>query len=431
MKKLRAYLWQFLPLITLFTVMLVIRGRLGIVADDANFFQFVPLDSSYPSYAMDRWQHWTSRVTGEIVTVMMLHLPFIVWRVLDCLVYVLIAVCLQKIFNPKKERKTDWLITGIVLTFPLFAMGTAGWAATSCQYSWCLLAALVPTVVLVKKLRGEKVTLAMQILSILPLLYTWNSEQLMGVMALALPIVAIYNFAVKKQKPDWHIIAMWVITLVGIGIFALCPGNVERTAVEISAHFPGYAELSLVQKIEMGMEYTGRTLLNYPTVFLMTVVLLTILTYTAKKQSTFAKMVASFLIVMTLGFTVFRDLLVPFTDKFQFFWSNFLMRDVLGASVNFSPTLFLLLLAMGVAVIYLIWVNFKEERFWLVLVVLLGVGSQMIMSFSPSIYVSGSRTGMLMLFSFMILSLCAAKKVNSLAGSNTVLVAAILNSLYL
>jgi hypothetical protein len=167
--------------------------------DDVNFIKVLGEWDLWP-YLVHRYNTWSSRFIIEICMVTLPHVVTL-WKIIDVAVMVWIAVCFSLFFNREKKLVTDWYIILIMMSYPLFAMYTAGWIATTVNYSWCVAFGLLAFVPTRNLLIGKKTPWYLYIPACFGLLYASSHEQMCAVMVATSLVLGIYYFY-KNRKPQ-------------------------------------------------------------------------------------------------------------------------------------------------------------------------------------------------------------------------------------
>lgn len=257
------YYWIFF--IIFFLVTFIIHLRFPFIGDDLEYYSINPFmnyDGFY-DFIVSRTLRWTSRTLIETTLYWLFNLPYIVWRVLDTVVFTGIALLIYKIFSKGKDNKSKVVYTLIscILTFLFFvtlipSLKSAGYAASTVNYIWPFFALLLHFYLVKYILNNEIVSKAKNILvyalMILSLIYGINHEQIAALTFGIYFFLIIYLLKTKKPIPRIIYLNM-IITVLGLVYILMNPGNYNRITVQSDAFFPDYGELTIYDKISVSV----------------------------------------------------------------------------------------------------------------------------------------------------------------------------------
>lgn len=98
---------------------------------------------------------WSSRNVIEIVLIVVGVMPQICWHILDILMVVLIGYCLEKLTLIQNQKIKYMSIFTFLMMYQISTMSSAGWIATTINYSWVVAMGLY-TVLVMQRIRQEK-----------------------------------------------------------------------------------------------------------------------------------------------------------------------------------------------------------------------------------------------------------------------------------
>lgn len=145
------YFW---PLVT-FTLIIVIEHLVmrEYVGDAVNQFSHYLDQHSLLSVLRYRYMTWSSRTLIEATLFVFSHgFHWTTWIVIDIVMEVVIWLTLAEL----TRIRNPWILTSLVLIYPMSEMGSAGWMATTINYLWPLAMMLVAAVPLSRMYRGQK-----------------------------------------------------------------------------------------------------------------------------------------------------------------------------------------------------------------------------------------------------------------------------------
>lgn len=372
--------------------------------DDLWFAQ--QLDKySFFSYLKMRYATWTSRLLIEGALVWVVSKNVWVWRILNTLAVLLLAYSFAGILLPKGKEKWTPFVLPTLFLIPLSTLSSAGFAATTINYIWPLACMLFAIYQSVKIIRGEKGTLLLQGLGLIASIFAASMEQVATVMA-GVCIAFLILIWIREKRIDIYTNCLLGISILEM-LFALtCPGNAQRALVETDAHFPEYVTAGFIEKLEMGFlsesaYYFGTHETNY-----ILLVFSFVLCFILWKQK---KILPLILQLPGLFFGLFwRG--IRFLSRFGILFNHLNgFRNIYPASFcDFTPwKVFLeemVFLTFWILLVYGIYQASTTPLKSLIGICLLSAGffSRLILGFSPSIYISGYRTALIMSVSILM-----------------------------
>ncbi len=376
-------------------------------ASDAMWFFRNQLDAyTLKDYLIIRYQTWSSRFLIEGVLVY-LSRHVLLWKILDYFFWVFLAWAIAWLFPEEKRRVACYMTVGFLLMYPLWDLRTAGWIATSANYTWVLALGVFSLHGAVRVYYGKKTPVLLAVLYILAACYGANMEQMCAVL-LAVNFLAILYFVYKKIsfKKYWHVIACFLVSLGEILFILTCPGNALRENQEIANWMPRYASFDFMDKICLGFTETMQHLLNSGNfMFFMFSLILAVLVF-LKSEDLRHRFFALVPPVVNGVLVFFQGTLEKYVPSFwELFKENAYPN---GTNYHLGESYILMVLYLFVlgsvlpslVVVCDTWAELIAQCYLLVL----GLATRVVMGFTPTIYVSKERT---YLFFYMILGISA------------------------
>lgn len=376
-------------------------------ASDAVLFFREQMDTySLREYLTIRYNVWSSRFLIEgILVYVSRHMR--IWKMIDYAFWVFLAWALAWLFPEEKRRVACFMTVGFLLIYPIWDLRTAGWVATSVNYTWPLALGVFSLHGVTRVLYGKKTPVWLACLYILATCYGANMEQMCAVL-LAVNFLATLYFAYKKTdwKKYWHVCISLAVSLGEIIFILTCPGNAMRESQEIAQNMPKFVTFDFLDKMCVGFVETMQHLINSGNfMFLLFAVILAVLVF-LKSEEFVHRFFAVVPVAVNVTLTFFQGMLEKYMPSF---WKLFGKNDyVCGNNYHLgqSYTLMLLyLLVLGSVLVSLVvvcesWAELIAQCYILVL----GLATRVIMGFTPTLYVSKERT---YLFFYMILGVSA------------------------
>ena len=409
----------------LFCFMLVWHITLGIGFGDDVYFSTPFQDGFSLDRLIDflslRYSSWSSRLFIETALISIVRYPFL-WKICNAAVLTLIALCIDLLLNSSNSRIITWVLCAFSFVFPLNMYNEAGWVATTMNYPWPLAAGLIALLPFKKLIFRQKIHSWEYFLSIPLILFAANQEQ-MCLLLIAITTGILFQLYVMRydKKAYFYPFVQMILLLLSLLFILTCPGNSARFEQEILTHFPDYGNLSFLNKLEIGFSSTGFTLLMQPewlmpqnlvfTVFCFLLFILII----SQKRHPIILWISVIPFFCCLFFNVLHEFFTPY------FAHVVQLRDALtktGTNIRMtSPhTLFpdlILAVVFGCIVISLYFAFQKKKLFIPVLLLLLiGLGSRFMLAFSPTVWASGERTSMFLLYILISISVLLIQQIH-------------------
>jgi len=379
-----------------------------------------------------RFHTWSSRVILEGILVVLAHSDFIVWRILDTLVCLLLVWAISQILDMQDWHAPLWITLSLCL-LPVGILYPAGWIATSTNYLWPLTAGMVSLVPLVRSLRRDTARTMRRGGYLLALLIAANQEQIAAVLFGIYLCHLIGWYVVKRRemaqemnaieyekKPQvYPFLPELVILLASLAFIVLCPGNTSRNIQEMSSWFPEYPNYSMGERLLMGMldtvAYFGAGRAKQIILIVFVGILILVLHYKYFRWSK-VRDVEPFKALMRWGFSaIFGEAVL-----LALVLLGFPVRHMIEEGRLYHPSFYYDLMAnrylpqhdqclyqnwqialeLGLyglaflAILGLLWAvaDSAKEAVCMIVLTVLAMGSKAMLGFSPTVYASGYRT---------------------------------------
>lgn len=346
--------------------------------DDAFFLKQFTHDfqSNYYEFLKFRYNEWTSRLVIEIALTQAVQHVFL-WRVLNAIAMSIVAIVPALLFNSDNSRRGLIIGTGMSLLIPASMINNAGWIATTTNYVWVMAAALLSIWPIMNYIRGKSVNWISFILSLVFLIYATNQEQMVVIMLVSLLVLEGILYLSKKNI---LITLPHIAVVIASFVFILtCKGNAARNIQETKQWLPNFSSYSIFDKLQIGYSSTLKVLFFEWSPLMLAFVLLILTAGLVKNGSLLKKMISGIPLLTYLICTRFNTII----DQ---------TYDIPSGKTYMS----LVVLLTGLAFLYVIGIfaasNNYLEFLSVTFLLILGVGSRIMMGFSPTIWVSGSRT---------------------------------------
>lgn len=357
---------------------------------------------------------WTSRMlVNAVVYILLVGLadfqPIILWGCLDSFMLVLMAWSINKLFKlvyQYESRFFSWIILGNILIFPLRLESSAGWVWTTVSYIWPLAIGVWVFVNYIESLYMPKRKIKI-ILYSMAVIYSANIEGMSVLLFMA--FFSVFLAGIIEKQIRYEGLYYSVLCIGSIIWHAFSPGNTSRLGIEIGTWFPNFEMMTFIDKVELAFSRCLYFFVyNYNSVFLLFSILLLAVTVKLYKDSFYRVISGLPLLVFCIFAIISKQELYSNLTYMQ----SLITREGTITVYNFSDFISYVPIILGVIVcisivitIYII--NIENVKAFIVVMCILigGLGSWMIMLFSPTIWGSGDRTFCDLYFIFIFLSI--------------------------
>lgn len=355
--------------------------------------------SNVISWVIYRYHSWSARFLQEATGYFLLRHTYF-WKIFHIIILYMMPFLMAKIVG-FEQKELSYAIFA-VMAYPITHMASAGWLCTTITYYWPVFFALSYFVFLKKYMHQEKLSVWMYILMFATLIIACDHELLAVFMAAVIVYNMIHYFVTYKKCPVILFVQVFLCAL-NILLIMTAPGNAERKAVETSMRFQQFDNFSMFQKMYLGLVRVYSVLVEEQNIIFM----ILCITMAAAGLLFLDKAYKKIMAVLPL------TLLVLMNSVFTFYRLGQIMDVDLTNKLSYIPVLL-----SGVFVICMLMTLYylfaKDDKYLCGLTIvcfLVGIATTGVMGFSPTIYASGERTSVFMLFSFLYLILLLFKKI--------------------
>ena len=387
------------PLIVLLAVLVFTHLVMNVATGDYHDFLGFLDSRNLVEFTIWRFQTWTSRNILELATVLLVHVPWL-WAILDIGTSVLVFWSLEHIFNRGGSRLRSWVTVALILSYPYLDMHSAGWIPTTVGYTWTLACGLFAFTAFPRVLYGERIPAGELVILLLATVFATNDEQLAAVVVGASTVVAVVCIVRSRQVLVPALFA--VVGAAEMAVALVCPGNAARSAANAAYWLPEFTDFSTAHKIYLGFADTmGRYLFRGNALFVILAVMIVLLVF-VRTTSVIARVVS----VVPLAAVAYGNLATLAATKWPSLATRLLLNPDLQAGEK-SIWVLLIEVTVIVCLVVSIVVIYGASLDLLLNFVIAagGLGSRVIMGFSPSLFASSDRTFIYMDFAIVMLVL--------------------------
>lgn len=350
------------------------------------------LDSIYAiiNQVGNMYQTWSSRIFVNTLMFSFESIPYYLFGIITGVLVFMALVSFDRLTDSLvKSSLVKQLLIGILfLLVPFYYFVTAGWIATTVTYLYPVLLLTIGLCLIIDFRQWY-----CNLLGMLLLLIAFNNEQLL-VMSLVVAVTMLVYYFLHNKKL-LHTIKLKLFSiglplLANFMIVAMCPGNSARKVAETKHWFPQFANLTLLEKFDIGLSTTIQHYLFFGTI----VLIILMLTFIVVDKSGTELAIISLMALLAL---------LSFVDNLNN--NRWLLSSQTGLlNSNFKTFAWqygLATLIFATVVYYLYKLSKHKMLLWLELSILFGgLLSRVALGFSPTNYASATRT-----FTFMTIGI--------------------------
>ena len=366
-----------------------------IIQDDLKFAESVGSLKDILKLVYSQYYTWTSRVVINTVWYLVLRFGKAAWALYMAVSAYVLLKALMMLSGREDEDVIPWLCVTLLMLFPGVFFVTAGWIATTTSYFGPQAFGVMAVVPLKKCLCDEKISLPEGIFYAFCMVYAANAEQMCVVLLGLYLAAAVYFIAVRKPKPlVWVMLAL---ALAGFIFMMTCPGNWSRKDQEILRYFPTYNMLGFIDKLDIGISTTLHWMFAEGSAAVWFICLM--LTFLVWKR--YREVLFRCLSVLPLAVITFAGPLKQVPEG-MFPYASFISHGIEyygaftaaenGAGVGRIQFALFLFTALCIVLEIILLNDTPVGLASDLLLIGLGIGSRVMMAFSPTVYMSNVRT---------------------------------------
>ena len=337
----------------------------------------------------------------------------ILWRLFNPLILTLLVKASSELIPTKNKQLTVKLLS-ILLIYPTMIIVDAGFIATTVNYLWPITFAVINMLIFQKLYSGQRFR-PIYLAGIPLLFYALNMEMMSAVLTFAFLLgctLMIYNKKIRLLPFVQLFISIGGLLVAYIGNIN---GDNSRMVREIGRYFPCYGELNVFNKLELGFSSTFYCMtmkLSFASVaFILFTAFLMITVFRSGKNIAlriFASLPCIFAVIFSvISVTPLND--SPFVTFFTGGMQNYKMNKAVY-SFEPVPDLLFMIIAVCVLVTVAFLLRNKIEVLKAYLILAVGLGTRLIMGFSPTVWASGYRTFAVFIITMIIVTVMITDK---------------------
>lgn len=374
------------------------------------------IEHTITGFVQERYFSWSSRVIIEFILCLTLKTSKYLWILLEALMVTIACYSISKIFVKDNKKENNIMLISMILIYPYTIMHQAGWAATTINYMWPLAMCLFALIPIKKIWYGEKIKLWEYPFYTIALLFAGNHEQASSLLVCFYILFTIIMI-VRDKKIKPYMLIQSALAIGSIIFILTCPGNYVRQEEEMR-RFIDFGMLTFLDKFILGFTSTlGQIIANQNIVYTLLTSLLAIYVFANYKEKLY-RVIALVPIVSMLVFGHFSSITFEIFPNLEIFYELLKTKDVLLTVANCNklyytfPIIFTFanFICIGMSLLLL---TKKYKNNIAVLIYLAGLASRVIMGFSPTVFVSKTRTMIFLDFAMIIISFLIWQQLNT------------------
>lgn len=374
------------------------------------------IEHTITGFVQERYFNWSSRVIIEFILCLTLKTSKYLWILLEALMVTIVGYSISKIFVKDNKKANNSILISMILIYPYTIMHQAGWAATTINYMWPLAMCLFALIPIKKIWYNEKIKFFEYPFYTAALLFAGNHEQASSILVcfyILFTIIMIIRD--KKVKP--YMIIQSILVLSSIIFILTCPGNYIRQEEEMR-RFIDFGMLTFLDKFVLGFTSTfGQIIANQNIVYTLLTSLLAIYVFSNYKEKLY-RVISLVPVVSMLVFGHLSSITFEMFPNLEIFYELLTTKDVLLTVANCNkiyyifPIIFTFanFICIGMSLLLL---TKKYKNNIVFLIYLAGLASRVIMGFSPTVFVSKTRTMIFFDFAMIIMSFLIWQQLNN------------------
>lgn len=352
---------------------------------------------------------FNGKICTDLFAFLIYRIPFILWKILDSIIYVVIASLLSFLFT--KNTPINLLTANVLLLmFPFHYLITAGYICVTTNYIYTTLCMLLIIVPIKSAHEKKRIHPLWHIVVFTCIFYATNQDQSAMVLIGGFILYLIYLLYTRCNKQVLSLVVAYLILAVGCYLFMfLMPGHMNRmtSTVEMELYLPEYADWSFFKKVYKGYTSTvAHIMFEKVNVFIVFIILLFLLSLSHKK------LITAFIGFIPLGIVLIEEIIG--TEYFIYPVYNPIMDlyPLESGLIAFWGLICSFLILFSIFYIILSCTKNRARKWLLLSLLVLGAGSREMMGFSPTIYASSFRTFTYFIFALMICCLILLNELN-------------------
>lgn len=416
---------EVIPYLIIFVMAILVFSKVGIMeGDDQWFYDAVKNvgNGSYLAYLEQRFFNWTGRIVVEAIMVPLIHANLWIWRILNSLILVVFTYGVYNLIPRKyleqmncKSKIFIKLLIGIsiyILSISVFFWGVR-WITGSFNYIWPIALGIIAILPFKYTLFNEDYSKKFYVMCYIVTILAANSEQISLVILCFGIVTNIFIYMIEK-KIDLKLVIYNIYIGINTLILFIAPGNYVRELQEATDRYPGWDEVSIVEKILRGINLLVNHLVNESPIFLLFFLITLCVLINKRCKKTIIKIIAH---IITGIFSIIPMLNIVDLLTYNLFGKNIILLQRIRERIvysdigkinlteinNITISLGIFIVILLVAVLIIFAFDKIKEGYIIFILYMAALAATISIGMSPTMYISGARVFMVTDILFIII----------------------------
>lgn len=348
-----------------------------------------------------RWDTWTSRVLLDGVSVLMIAWNIWIFRVINWCMWMLLIYSIAELLQIQKNKQLSYILILAFLIYPFKVIGSVGWCNVGVIYVWTSALGCYAITSYTKLHRdaekyNKKMKLFFAVSMCIAAVFAGNQEMVCAILCAVFGMLWLLTWK-KADRFCRIVVSMQFLLVVGeLLVILTCKGNYIRKMQEAERWMPEYVDFTFLDKLSIGITDTINGLFVRESFLCLLFAIAVCMAVFARTRLLSFRCVALVPVLFMMGTRFAPNLLQNEFTYLENFWkymptlrqndfSNMDQETVIGL------LMWLAVFACLILSVYITCENFQEMAFYSI-VLGSGLATRVVVGFSPSVYVSGSRT---------------------------------------
>ena len=384
--------------------LILIANPLNNTSDDIvykNAFNSVP---TFFTWAKEFSALWGGRIVALGLCTIFLNVNVKLYMITNICIIIALIYSIYKIINVNTKKDVSNLNLMLLVVMSLFLcidksiMGDSViWVTGAFNYLWPCMALIIAMIPFVKILNDQDIKKWEYIIYFLSLILASNIEQTGAVLVVFSTILLVISLIKKKKIPKLMIFNYIATVIIFIISFAV-QGNDVRFEAELLRYYQDFDMLSIFDKLFLGGALVLNHLINKSTLIILIMsisIMLISINSKDKKRIILSSIPLGYSLLKAvplnnlfsriIGFNIEKNL-----DKFLFTFSKYSIETICNP---FTYIQIIIGVFVFICLSILIFYSFKDIKKSIIytLIYFAGICASLALSFSPTIFASGSR----------------------------------------
>ncbi len=205
-------------------------------------------------------KNWGGRIVPLGVLVLLLQIPDYAFAFINAIMWGVLIEHVIKIFDFERKKNGIYLMAVIVTSVFVFIPDdvlaySVFWKCANVIYLWGTACSFLVIYVCMCVVSGRKLPKQYYVFAVISMFFASSYEQIAVFMSFIVLVLWIYDVLTKK-KANWLFLCFVIVTVALSAFFICLPGNALRSVYSIISYYPGYNMYSLFDRLYLGLNYT-------------------------------------------------------------------------------------------------------------------------------------------------------------------------------